>query len=356
MRKLLLFLIITAFSVNTMAQQECAYVLEEAQEMFDAGLIETIPDKLAACLESGFTNEEQLQAHKLIILSYLFNDDIELADAAMLRFLTEYPAYEPVATDPREFVLLMDTYDTNPILMWGGGAGVNFSFPIMGEEMGVHNVSNNSEKLVPGVSGFHGSFMMERQLIPKLHLMGELGFARIVFDNDLIDESETILPSAEITDFSSIGYHEAQTQIRLPISLAYNFMETDFRPYVRIGFVPGVLLSATAEPSRDYKNTGSINYDELKDANVNVIDGRRVYNMWAFAGAGFSYKLGPGNIFLDLRYQMNLLNQFKPGSDPFQFQDLVWEFYTVNDKFFLNNTTVTVGYMIPLYRPKKKDQ
>jgi len=356
MRKLILFLIVAAFTGNIMAQEECAYVLEEAQEMFDAGLIETIPDKLATCLRSGFTNEEQLQAHKLIILSYLFDDNPELADGAMLRFLTEYPAYEPVATDPREFILLMETYDTDPVLMLGGGIGMNFSFPIMKEEMGPHNVLLNNGNLVPGRSGFHGSFMVERQLIPNLHILGELSVANIVYDNYLDDESETIIPNAEITDYSVIEFYESQTQIRLPVSAAYYFMENDFKPYIRAGIVPGVLLVAKAEAKRVYINTGTINYGDVEVANVDLMPGRRLFNMWAFAGAGFSYKLGPGNFFLDLRYHMNLFDQVRPGSDPFQFQDLTYGIYYVNDNFYLNNVTATVGYMFPLYRPKKKDQ
>jgi hypothetical protein len=355
MRKFIFILIVVAFTVNTMAQEECAYVLEEAQEMFDAGLIENIPDKLAGCLASGFTNEEQLQAHKLIILSYLFDDNLEKADEAMFYFLSEYPAYEPVATDPREFTLLMDTYDTDPILMLGGGVGVNFSFPIMVEEMGVHNVSIHTGNLVPGRSGFHANFMVERQLIPNLHILGELSIANVVFDNYLDDESGDIVSSAEITDYSVIEYKETQNQIRLPISASYNFTETDFKPYVRVGIVPAVLLSAKAEAARSNLIDGII-YPQQEVANVDVYSGRRAFNMWAFAGGGFNYKLGPGNFFLDLRYHMNLLNQMKPNSDPFQFGELTWEIFYVNDKFLLNNVTATLGYMFPLYRPKKKDQ
>jgi len=329
--------------------------LQEAQEMFDAGLIETIPDKLAGCLKTGFTNEELLQAHKLIVLSYLFDDNVEMADESMLKFLTDFPSYEPVATDPREFVALMETYNTDPVLMLGVGVGANFSFPIMREEMGVHNNLLHGGNLAPGGAGFHGSFMVERELIQNLNLLGELGVANILYDTYLDDESEIIEPSAEITDFSIIEYYETQTQIRLPISVSYNFTETDFKPYVRVGIVPAILLVAKAEANRSYINTGNTYLDPLEVANVDIMNGRRFINLWAFAGAGFNYKLGPGNFFLDLRYYMNLLNQVKPGSDPFMFPDLTFKIYYANDEFFLNNLTVTAGYMFPLYRPKKKD-
>ncbi len=356
MRKLILILAIAALSINMMAQQECAFVLEEAQEMFDAGLIETIPDKLSSCLKTGFTNEEQLQAYKLIILSYLFDDNIEEADGYMLQFLSEYPAYEPVATDPREFVLLMETYDTDPVLMLGGGFGANFSFPITTEGVGVHNVLLHEGNFVPGRAGFHGNFMVERQITPHFQLLGELAIGNVVFDNYLDDETDNSTPSAELTDFSIVKYYETQTQLRLPVSAVYYFGDSDFKPYIRMGLVPGVLLTAKAEAKRVYINTGNIKYDDLDVANVDVLPGRRMFNVWAFAGLGFSYKLGAGNFFMDVRYHANLLNQVKPGSDPYMFPDLVNKIYYVDDMFLLNNVTATAGYMFPLYRPKKKEQ
>lgn len=356
MRRYVLFLTIILFTVRLFAQQECAFILEEAQEMFDAGLIETVPDNLSGCLETGFTNEEKLQAYKLIILSYLFDDNIEKADEFMLKFLTDYPAYEPVATDPREFVLLMETYDTDPVLMLGGGIGANFSFPILTEPFGVHNVIAHEANLVPGRTGIHGGFRIERDIKPQLKFLGELTGANIVFDSYTDDEREPIVPSAEVTDYSIIEYYESQIQLRLPLSISYEFSSTDFTPYVRLGIEPGVLFSARAEGQRLYLSDLGTGKSPIDVANVVVMDVRRIFNVWAFAGAGFNYRIGPGNAFLDLRYHMNLLNQLKPGSDPYQFQELTMSLFYVPEKFLLNNLTVSVGYMFPLYRPKKKDQ
>lgn len=358
MRKHLLLLTIAFFSFNLLAQQECAFILEEAQEMFDAGLIETVPDNLSECLNTGFTNEEKLQAYKLIILSYLFDDNIEKADEFMLQFLTDYPAYEPVATDPREFVLLMETYDTDPILMLGGGGGVNFSFPLLTEPLGVYNLKapGASPNLVPGRTGFHAGFRIEREIKPQLNLLMELVGANIVFDSYLDDEREPIVPSAEVTDYSVTEYYESQTQLRLPLSISYDFTSTDFKPYVRLGIEPGILFSARAEGRRVYLPDLGTGKSPIDVANIVVMDVRRRINVWAVAGTGFSYKLGPGNVFLDLRYHFNLLNQLKPGSDPYQFQKLTWSLYYVPEKFLLNNVSISLGYMFPLYRPKKKDQ
>ena len=355
MRKLIFILIITIFPATLLAQQECAYVLVEAQEMFDAGLIETIPDKLAECLVSGFTKEEQVQAYKLIILSYLFDDNIENADELMLQFLTNYPAYEPVATDPREFVVLMETYDRDPVLMIGGGIGANFTLPIPTLLQGINDFVDHDGDYAFGGAGFHFSFQLERRLLDKLVLSGELIFANNRFDYYLDDDDDIIIPSAEITDFSLIEYYETQNSLRLPVSLFYEFTSTNFKPYIRLGLSPGMLLTASGESVRKYIETTTIKYDDIEVANIDLIDGRRVINLWAFAGAGFNYKVGPGNFFMDVRYYANLFNQVRPGTKSFMFQELIWSQYYVSDKFLLNNFGFTVGYMFPIYKPKKKE-
>lgn len=356
MRKTILLLILAVFSLQLLAQEECAFVLQEAQELFDAGLIETIPDDLSACIETGFTNEEQLQAFKLIILSYLFDDDIEKADEFMLKFLTEYPAYESVATDPREFVVLMESYNTDPVLMLGGGIGGNLTHAIPTLLAGINDFVDHDGDFVPGGLGFNASFTVERRLIPQLVLSAELSFFNNRYDYYLDNDDEIIIPSAEITDFSIVEYYETQNLLKLPISIYYEFTSTSFKPYVRLGVSPGILLTASGESIRKYAHTGDIRFDDIEVANVSLMEGRRFFNMWAFMGIGFNYKVGPGNFFLDARYYANLFNQVKPGTNSFLFPKLSWSQYYVGDHFLLNNYGITAGYMFPIYSPKKKEQ
>src|SRR5688572_27141366 len=61
---------------------ECSVVLKQAQKMYDDGKIETIPQFMQACLSraDGFTREEKVQAYRLLVLSYLFQDNKAEAD------------------------------------------------------------------------------------------------------------------------------------------------------------------------------------------------------------------------------------------------------------------------------------
>jgi hypothetical protein len=356
MRKIIFILTILIPALQLHAQRECAFILEEAQDMFDAGLIETIPDKLAGCLESGFTYEEKLQAYKLVILSYLYDDNIEKADDFMLLFLSDYPDYEPVATDPREFILLMDTYDTDPVLLIGGSAGPGFAFPVLTGNYGVQNNSLHGSTFAPGGAGFQIGFEIRRNLTGGLDLYAGLKFVNNVYDSYLDDDAEVIVPSGEVTDFSVIDFYETQNRLHLPVGIEYRLSESDLQPYFSIGFSPGIMLTASGEALREYKNTGEIRRDPISVANVGLRDIRRFFNLWISGGAGLRYDFGPGILFLDLKYHFNAMNQLKPGSERYAVDKLVWEAYYVSDNFLLNSVALNAGVLFPIYRPKKKAQ
>ena len=346
---------LTLLPLFASGQNECAFILQEAQEMFDAGLIETIPSKLASCLaDDGFTNEEELQAHKLIILSYLFDDNLEQAETSMLAFLNHFPAYVPVATDPREFITLMETYDTRPVLMLGGSLGFNFSFPIVSGKVGVFNYSKSPGNYVPGGAGFHGSFRMSRRAGAKIDLMAELQYAYNRFDFYLETDVEDQSFTGEITDFSIIEYYETQNRIYLPLGASYKLFDGKFTPYISAGIVPSMLFDATGDGLRLYKNTGAVRYDPVPVSGVKILEMRRIFNAWAYLGAGATYKIGPGEFFIDARFYVNLLNQFRPGADRFN-QKLAFESFYVSDDLLLNNLMISAGYMFPIYNPKKKE-
>lgn len=348
-------LLLTAFSTSLSSQVGCAFILEEAQEMFNAGVIEAVPEKLSGCMESGFKSDEKLLAYKLIILSYLYDDNYEEADAAMLRFLKDFPSYEPVATDPMEFVALKETYDTRPVLMLGGSFGTNLSFPFVPESgrMGTHDYLSYPGDFMPGGAGINASLRTEKRIGPGLFLTGELLFMNSRFGYFLDKETDQSDFTGDITDFATIEINETQNRISLPVNLSYKFVEGDFRPFVAIGVCPGLLMTATADGYRDYSTTAAFRYNPVDVVNEDILLSRKLVSLSKFAGLGFNYKVGPGELFMEARYYLNLQNQVITDErfvDKFAF-DILY----VSDNFSLNSLAVSVGYMFPVYNPKKKD-
>ena len=76
MRYFFIFFVIILFSIPTIsiAQDQCAVALSEAEDKYDQGRLYEIPEILESCLEYGFSKEEKIRAYRLLTLSYLFLD------------------------------------------------------------------------------------------------------------------------------------------------------------------------------------------------------------------------------------------------------------------------------------------
>ena len=117
------------FSSFALAQQsDCAFKLEEAENLYETGIFDSIPAMLRACVIEGFDDDELVRAYKLLILTYLFEDYQEMAEFTMLKFLKKFPEYELKAIDQVEFKYLYNSYQTVPVYSIGVIAGVNYSF------------------------------------------------------------------------------------------------------------------------------------------------------------------------------------------------------------------------------------
>ena len=78
-------LLIIGHLTPAFSQSECVFSLQRAERLYQQGNIEEIPGLLINCIEKGFTRDERLTAYKLLIQSYLYDDQLELADHGQLR-------------------------------------------------------------------------------------------------------------------------------------------------------------------------------------------------------------------------------------------------------------------------------
>ena len=136
------------FVLESFAQQEdCAFKLQEAQQLYAAGRIENVPDMLQACIERGFTQEDRLQAFKLIILCQIYDDELDKAHEGMLAFLGRYPEYTLSTTDPDEFRFIFEQYRTRPILDVWAFAGINRTHGLISQPFSPFNLKKKDRIL-----------------------------------------------------------------------------------------------------------------------------------------------------------------------------------------------------------------
>ena len=125
---ILIILLCFVFPFIALSQSEdCIIQLQEAERLYDLGQVENIPQMLEDCIADGFNKEERLQAYKLIILTFLTDDNMRKADSAMFDFLQRYPEYELTVADPAEFNYLFGSYKTLPLYSLGVTLGTSFS-------------------------------------------------------------------------------------------------------------------------------------------------------------------------------------------------------------------------------------
>jgi hypothetical protein len=340
-KRLFTFLIISFLVIGAVkAQEDCAATLSKAQKLYDAGVIEQIPQMLQQCLNRGFSDEEKLQAYKLIIMSYLFDNNTVKADKAMLDFLKRYPEYELLPSDPAEFVQLFKTYRTYPIASFGIIAGTN-----------INSVNVTKIYIDPKIkgsyatSGFNYQFGLsfKRYLIDKLDINLEALYSLNSYKY-----------SATVTSGNSLDFTESMNSVILPITAIYSpFTFENFTPFLRGGLSFSYLLTSTASISQKIKDVEKPN----PFPDIDILDYRVPFQVKPVLGAGINYNLKHGNLYFDVRYNFGIMNHVninKKIEDNQDIFDALWTYEYRDNYFKINNLCFSIGYFYKFYKPEKK--
>ena len=326
-------------------QGECAFILQEAENLYSQGLIEGIPEMLDSCIRMGFTQEERLQAYKLIILTLLFDDEQEQADQAMLAFITRYPEYEIAPTDPVEFIYLFETYDNSPKISFGIMGGLNLANNIIKEQYGTYNYDNSDKDFNLSGMGFQVGARVNFHLSNSI----QLSFEPMLMQNKF--ENLASITNLDGEQYNELSFDESQTRIEFPLTGTYDFEFGNFKPYARLGINLGLITNVYSKITRTYTD-GSQNID-VTGPDINIPDYRKKLNYWAVIGGGIKYKIPRSYIMLDLRYNLGLSNQAKPNDRLVFDSEQIWKYHYIDDNFTLDNFAFSVGFVYLLYKPRK---
>lgn len=321
----------------------CALNLIEAKEKYAAGQIQEVPKLLLDCINQGFTYDDRIGAYKLLINAYIFDDNIEAAERYMLEFLDNFPDYEPTSDDPFEFVTLFDQYDNEPGYSLGGFLGTNLCMVRVTEPFGVNSVNeiNGDYKIAPG---FNLGGQFNYYLGSKTELSLEPMFS-----------SKKIKYEVNPFSFTRTEYLENQGRFELPVSLVYKLSRNEISPYIRLGFMSSMMVSAKAESSRTYTNTGGVSIDDISGSRVDIIEKRNHFNIAGLIGGGLRYELDKAYFFFDVRYNLGLNGLVDPESRRDAADDNIWLYYNVQDDFVMNDIAFSFGYVKVFYKTKRKN-
>jgi hypothetical protein len=329
------------------AQENCIKSFQRARRLYDQGMIDEIPEILAPCIEAGFTRNQKIEAYKLIILAYLFDDDQYEAEKAMLEFLKKYPEYEIMPSDPVEFVYLFESYKTKAIISLGFTFGPNLTNPRIIERYVAGDITRCSSANSTG-AGFQAGFNVSRYITNRVFV--NLGAIYKTSQYSFMDNMKVIYKGDE-ERLAKITFDETVSRLDIPFSIAYEIIKTrNINYYLSGGFSAGNISKATGIPSI----STSEDLPAVTGADIIMTDFRETILYSGIIGTGIKYKVPRGFLIFDLQYSIGINNIVIPETRN-EISDLWSAYYYIDDDYSVNSLTIAVGYYFSFYQPKKQN-
>jgi hypothetical protein len=323
----------------TLAQSACTQTLRLAQSVYDQGRLQELPNLIENCLKNGFTDQEKVNAYKLLTLTYIYLEEPEKADDAMLALLRADNEFAPNdAVDPAELVALYHTFRTNPIYRIGLKAGTVASQPnVISADFVSSSVSEYTYSF--GLNIAVAAEIPLKRKFKNFNLNTELSFQTRVF-NGHNSKGDTVRTTTST---------EKQNWISLPISLQRDIYQKGefFKAYVSGGFSAEYLLSASKTMLSE--RTG---YSPVEERPIDLKEQRNKFNVGLIVSGGIKRKISKGFLIVEARYQYGLMPALTK-NDVYKDLQSVIDYKSVDGIYKLNTLSLSVGYVLNRYNPKK---
>ncbi len=329
------------FSVLLRAQQNnCSEKLRHAQELFESGQIEQIPFLLDSCIKSGFSEDQRIKAYRLLIQTYLFDSNIEMADTIMLKLLAQNPDYVKEASDPVEFVELLNKFNVLPDWSIGISIGPNISEVRVSENYSLSNINKLSSTYTPNGLGFNGGVYANKYLNKDLWVSAALNFSNLKFRNN-----QTLGYGTQ-----EVVYKENSDWFTLPLTLNRSFFTNTINPFIQLGLEFDYLSEASADINRFTLVNNNLASTQLTA--MNLAGYRNAFNMSMLGGVGVTFHRGFNLLQFMIGYRYCLL-PYVNGNERYSNPNLIYYYQHIDDNFNINNLYFSVGYSYLFHKIRK---
>jgi hypothetical protein len=360
MRKLLIAVIVLmAFcpglpTALAQGDTDCLTKLSHAESEFSAGRFIGIPEHLGDCLKGNrFSNEEKVRVNMLLAQVYLLTDNPNAADESYLRLLNANPEFVPSDLDPIDVIYLSKKFTSRPIFTPHIKMGINVTNQAIIYAQNVIATPDStklSRRVLPGFTVGGG---VEWNITDNLGVGGEIFLSQKRFSTRMTglfrhDDEQTV---------------ERQLWLDIPIYVRYGMNTGNIRPFAYAGAAINLLLTASVEEQYNDRTPGtgleSGNVTPTPQLTRNIMYKRNFFNRALVFGGGAKFKIGKDFLVVDLRYMPGLTNvtNRKYNNYASKARDEIdpssWQFATIGDIFRVNNYSISLGYVRPLYNPRK---
>jgi hypothetical protein len=325
----------------------CVQTLRLARATYEQGRLHEIESQLKPCLQGGgFTKDQkqlEVEAYKLLCLSYIYLEEPEKADEAMLSILkVDHDFQINPAVDPAEFVGLYRTFRSKAMFNIGFIVGPNMTLPTVIDRYAISGSSKGEGKYIPKLN-FQFGLVFEKSLFGKFTAAPEISLSNHSFNYD--NPNFLVSDSTQNSVASQTGEIK-QTWLDLNLLMQYKLGKGALNSYVSFGPNVGMLLGATNAAETKYA-TGQVTSGSPYDL-------KSTYNKFGFsliAAAGIKYKFGAIYLTANARYQYGLtkvVNEEKR-SNP----DATFNYGSSPNIYKQQSIAFLVGFVYPIFSPKK---
>ena len=328
---------------NRKAVNDCEATLATATNEFNAGRFFSLPSILQKCLDGGFSKEQKVRAYILLCQVYLINDNPAEAEASYLKLLRADPEY--IATpeaDPIDVVFLSKKFTSRPVFTPHFKVGMNTSFISLIHENSPYSKLGEFNTDYGLRLGWNAGAGLDWNVSDSYSLALDAIFSRRGF--------------RKTTSGFFDGDNSEQT-IRLawldvPLYIKYQDYTGQWRPYGYIGYAFHFKLAARADYTLN--DNGEAGTKTTTLTNVSISDQQVFLNTSFVFGGGLKFKVGKNYILGDLRFQLGMSNV--TDDDKILLLPPAPATTIVSDCYRVNSVTFSLGYVIPVYNPRKKGE
>ncbi|MBS1491769.1 MAG: outer membrane beta-barrel protein [Bacteroidetes bacterium] len=328
-------------------EKDCEQTLTDAAAEFDAGRFYSLPEMLKSCLDKGFSQEQRVRAYLLLTQVYLVLDDHASAEKSYLELLKADPEY--VANpyrDPIDVYYLSKKFTSTPVFTPYTRLGINTSIPRYIYEVNTSSnpASLSTDKILKVGFTFGGG--ADWNINENWSLSAGLMYSKKNFKTNWHDG----YAQQQLTGI------EKQDWIDVPIYLKYAYDSGTIRPFFYAGVAANFLLSAHLSPNQiDYNSPLFGSQKASQGADLNITSMRNSINRSLIFGGGVKYKIGKNFLVAEASYMAGLSNQTKSVyTSNGQLAPGVIQYQYASPLFRLDNLSISVGFVQPLYNPRKK--
>jgi Outer membrane protein beta-barrel domain len=319
-----------------------AQTLRLARATYEQGRLHEIPTQLSNEVIGSMTNkQDKVEAYKILCLSYIYLEEPDEADNAMLNILRTDPYFEiNEAVDPAEFVALYKTFRTNAIYRIGATLGVNGSQPNVINMINTDgSIGKYSYKF--GIQfGASAEMPINRFFDKRFTLHADILYHQKKFE--LTTEKDQ--GDGDLIKLTAL---ESQTWLSLPVTIQYNFWKNKFNPYIALGASADLILNSSISAIRLREGETSV-----EEKRFNLDAQRNALNMSAVAALGGKLRVAGGYLIGELRYTYGL-TQVNNDETAYENQDLSLTYGLPNSTFKVNSLAFSFSYVQNIFKPKK---